>query len=149
MIFSVSRTLCKDIDQFHFEGKTEANGMTIIEAMEAFNNLFERFKNTKNIDEKKAIFAEAKTLNDAFFGGTHTTFYGYTEMLAEIERIDAKESTLEQIANKLLTYNHVPSTVFGGLIVGGVEQKPEKGFSQTKSVLKLSIFLKKLSSPVV
>ena len=123
MLFSVSRTLCADIDQIPFEGKIEANGINIIEATAIFNNLFEQFKNTKDSQEKKEIFEKAKTLNDAFFSGTNITFYGYTEMLIEIERIDAKESTLEYISAKLLTYNNVPATVFG------VPPRPLSGMS--------------------
>ncbi|MBQ2942619.1 MAG: S-layer homology domain-containing protein [Clostridia bacterium] len=143
MIFPVSYAYCTDIPQMPFE----ANGMNIIEAMEAFNNLFEQFKNTKNTDEKKAIFAEAKALNDAFFGGSDTTFNGYTEMLVEIERIEAVENTLEHIAAKLLTYNHVPSTVFGGLIVGGVEQKPEKRILTDEERLEVINLLEKALEP--
>lgn len=147
MLFSVSRTLCADINQIPFEGKIEANGINIIEATAIFNNLFEQFKNTKDSQEKKKIFEKAKTLNDAFFSGTNITFYGYTEMLIEIERIDAKESTLEYISAKLLTYNNVPATVFGGAIVNGVEQKPEKKILTDEERLEVISLLEKSLKP--
>ncbi len=125
MHFSVIYTFCSDINDTPVKEKTESGTINIMEAMEEFSNLVVRFNNAETNDEKKEIFAEAKAINDAFFGDSDVYFDGYQSMLIEIERIEAEESTLSSIAWKLSGYTTFTS-VGGGMTVNGVEQIPDK-----------------------